>query len=73
MKVIYLLGALALTTVMSCNTAPKEETVKVVEAEAPAAEPTVEKEKTTSIKVGSDGGSIKTENVEIEIDNNEKK
>lgn len=74
MKSIYLLGAFALALTFGCNSAKEEkviesksvETVKVVEVEAPAKEEE-EKEEGTTIKVGPDGGSVKTKNVEVEV------
>lgn len=76
MKVIHLVSALALSLMFSCNQVKEEksndadtETAKVIVVETPAAKVAVEKEKGTSIKIGPNGGSIKTENIEVEIDN----
>ena len=90
MKFIYLLGALALTTLVACNTQPETttqtevveqeketETVRVVEVEKPAKvvkvqAPTtveVEKEKGTSIKINKDGGSFKSDKIDIDLGN----
>lgn len=74
MKVIYFVCALALTCMFSCNKvketkAADTQTSTTVEVQAPATKVVVEKEKETSIKIGPEGGSIKTKNVEVEIDN----
>lgn len=75
MKVIHLVSALALSFMFSCNQVKEEksndtktETPEAV-VEAPAAKVVVEKEKETSIKIGPEGGSIKTEKLEVVIDN----
>ncbi len=72
MKIIYLLSFCAFLT-FSCNqTAEREtkviekETVKVVEVEVA---PKKEEPKGTTVKVGPNGGSIKTEGVSFEVEN----
>lgn len=76
MKFIYVLSALALTFTVACNNQPakeaaaevvEKETVKVVEVEAPVAKVVVEEQKGTSVKIGPDGGSVKTKSVDVEI------
>ncbi len=62
MKIIYVLGFLALSMTFGCKEKPAKETVKVIEVPAPAA-----KDEATKIKIGPDGGSVKTKKVEIEI------
>lgn len=82
MKLIYLVGALALTLTFGCDSQPAEEqtkviekeTVKVVEVDAPAEKVVVEKapveeEKGTTIKIDREGGSIETKKVDIKIEN----
>ena len=71
MKFIYLLSAVALLS-FSCNNQPKEAETKVIERETikeVEVEAAPKKEKGTTVKVGPDGGSVETENVEIEIKN----
>lgn len=73
MKIIYLLSFCAFLT-FSCNNQPAErettviekETIKVLEVEAT---PKKEEQKGTTVKVGPDGGSVKTEGVSVEIKN----
>lgn len=75
MKLIYVLSALALTVTVGCNNQPEKaqaevvekETVRVVEVEAPAEQVVVKEDKGTSIKIGPDGGSVKTKSVDVEI------
>lgn len=75
MKFIYVLSALALTFTVGCNNQPakeaaevvEKEIVKVVEVEAPVAKVVVEEQKGTSVKIGPDGGSVKTKSVDVEI------
>lgn len=69
MKFIYLLSVVALSFIFGCTSKEEKtsetktvETVKVIEKEAPA-----EDETATKIKVDSEGGSVKTKDVEIEI------
>jgi hypothetical protein len=64
MKIIYVVGMLFLSMTFGC----KEKTVteKVVEKEV---EVKVEKGADTQIKIGPDGGSVKTKKVEVEIKN----
>lgn len=68
MKLIYLLGACALTlSLVSCNDQPKENTSSTtIQVEVPE-KVVVEEKKGTSIKFNSDGGSVKTDKVEIEV------
>ncbi len=61
MKIVYLLGFLALSMTFGCNDKPAKETVKVVEVPA--------KDTSTKITIGPDGGSVKTKKVDIEIKN----
>ena len=81
MKFVYLLSAFALTLTVGCNNQPapaeetkvvETETTRVVEVEAPAKEVpatkvVVEAEKGTSIKIGPEGGSLKTKGVDIDL------
>ncbi len=85
MKLIYLVGAFALTLTFGCTNQPEKEqaavvaqepakvvekeTVRVVEVETPAKKVTVEENKGTSIEVGPNGGSLKTDRVDIKINN----
>lgn len=73
MKTMYLIGACALAMfAASCNEKPAE-TKTIIITEKPADPPKtvvveVEKEKKgTSVKIGPDGGSVKTKDVDIEV------
>ncbi|MFC3416170.1 MULTISPECIES: hypothetical protein [Algoriphagus] len=62
MKVLGILCLFALTMFMGCN--DKKEAVKETTIEVK-----VEKEADTEIKIGPDGGSVKTKKVEVEVKN----
>jgi len=64
MKIIYVFGILFLSMTFGCNNKPVKE--EVVEKKV---EVTAEKEATTKIKIGPDGGSVKTKKIEVEIKN----
>jgi hypothetical protein len=66
MKVIYLVSALALTCMFSCNKVKEEKSTAATPVTTKAV---VDQEKETTIKIGPDGGSLKTKNVELEIEN----
>ncbi|WP_187264640.1 hypothetical protein [Pontibacter beigongshangensis] len=83
MRFIYMVSALALFITAGCNNQPEQaevvekevvvekETVREVqvEAKAPATKVTVEKEKGTSLEINREGGSLKTKDVDIKINN----
>lgn len=64
MKILGIIGVLALMMTIGCKDKTEKEIVKetktVVETE---------KEAATQIKIGTNGGSIKTKNVEVEVKN----
>jgi hypothetical protein len=61
---MYVVGILFLSLTFACKEKPVEE--KVIEKKV---EVTVEKDAATKIKIGPDGGSVKTKKVEVEIKN----
>lgn len=76
MKLIYVTGLLALALTFGCNNPPPQEQTRVVEKETvkvvevkpePVKVVVVEEEKGTSLKIGSDGATLKTKKVDIEI------
>lgn len=62
MKIIGVLGFLALSLAFGCNNKPAKETVNETTIEVKT-----EKEADTQIKINSDGGSVKTKKLEVEI------
>jgi hypothetical protein len=64
MKNIYLLCAFALTlSITACNEQPKENnTTTIIETKTEAPE-----KKSTSVKINPEGGSFKTNSVEVEV------
>jgi hypothetical protein len=67
MKTIYLIGVCALVLLAaSCNEKPKETQTIIIEKEVEE-KPVPVEEKRTTIKVGPDGGSVKTKDVDVEV------
>ncbi|GAB2617505.1 hypothetical protein [Belliella aquatica] len=64
MKILAVVGILALTMSFGCT----DKTEKVTKTEI-RTEVQKEKEADTQIKIGTNGGSVKTKNVEVEIKN----
>lgn len=65
MKIIGVFGILAFALAFGCNNKPAKETTKTVNETK--IEVKTEKEADTQIKISSDGGSVKTKKLEVEI------
>ncbi|SNS43149.1 hypothetical protein SAMN06295967_109111 [Belliella buryatensis] len=64
MKLLGIIGILALMMTFGCNDKAGKEVVKETRIEVKT-----EKEAGTQIKINKDGGSVKTKNVEVEVNN----
>lgn len=62
MKILGIVGVFAMIMAFGCNNKPEKEVVKETRIEVKT-----EKDAGTQIKIGSDGGSVKTKNVEVEF------